>query len=73
MSQRKSRKVADSYFEEPPQVQEEGVNFTDMNISRPILKVRVHYNYTSMGSTRISEDTRYLRSLDTLVTVLTCC
>ena len=32
------RKFPDPYFEEPP-VQELGINFTDMNISRPILKV----------------------------------
>lgn len=40
MQEKKPRKVPDSYFEEPP-AQEEGINFTDMNISRPILKVCV--------------------------------
>ncbi len=30
--------MPNSYFEEPP-VQESAINFTDMNISRPILKV----------------------------------
>ena len=38
---KKPRKVPDSYFEEAPP-QDDSISFTDMNISRPILKVWSH-------------------------------
>ena len=36
---KKNKKLLSGYFEEAPPPQETDVNFTDMNLSRPLLKV----------------------------------